>query len=126
MRNLVNRFWLMCCSTMLLITYMLCFGSAITFTNPSNVDGIISVSRNVVVEAATNDVKRDGVKETIKEDKKLELQSSVLLPLLPVFFNGLCLKKHNLEKVFYLNIPQPWNSAFIPSLGANAPPFARF
>ena len=124
MRNLVNRLWLMCCSSMLLITYLLCFGGAITF-NSTSVDGL-SLSRIVVVEnATTNDVRREGTKETIKEDKKIDLSKSVLLPWLPLIFKVTYVKSYSVENTSILYTIPTWNSAFIPSLGANAPPFAR-
>lgn len=124
MRNVVNRFWLMCCSTMLLATYMLCFGSAITF-NSTSVEGI-SMSRTAVVETtAVNDVRKDGVKEIIKEEKKLDLRGNVLLPLLPILFNGSDSESYTLVNIYGLDKSSDWNSTFIPSLGANAPPFTR-
>lgn len=124
MRNLVNRFWLMCCSAMLLATYMLCFGSAITF-NSTGVEGI-AMSRTVVVEtSAAVDFGKDGVKETIKEERKLDLRGSVLLPVLPVLFNVRDFENYTLVNIYGSNTQREFKEAFIPSLGANAPPFAR-
>ena len=123
MRNVVNRLWLMCCSAMLLATYMLCFGSAITF-NSTNVEGL-SMSRVAVVETSAVDYRKDGVKETIKEERKLDVRGNVLLPLLPVLFNGLDLEYYTLITIYGSNTQRDFKETFIPSLGANAPPFAR-
>lgn len=123
MKNLVNRLWLMSCSSVLFITYLLCFGNVASFsTNTDVAQGLTYQARNAIVETTAVAQKSEGVKEQYKEEKKEAGVKNILIPLLPLVFTILYFDLKEKHKKFRLLTEIDHNLTFIPALGANAPP----
>lgn len=112
----MRKLWLLCSSFLLALMYF--FSVNVSYTSDHvTTTGPLSMSagRNVVVEVGTQ------VKKVSEKQEVRYRNSNVFLPFLPVisvaYIANTLAKKHFrvIQRLFY-------NSAQVPSLGANAPP----